>query len=158
MLDEPSRLEQEVLGAFPYQHNEAVLHTDTSLLPQRRLAWAAWNYLVSEETNRPVTLTYNMNILQGLSSNEQYLVTLNNSSAIAEDKIIKRIDYSHPVFTPESVSAQMKHSQVNGTRRTWYCGAYWRNGFHEDGVVSAINAVENFNEYQHAQFSLRRAG
>ena len=99
-----------------------------------------------------------MNILQGLDSEEQYLVTLNNRQAIAEEKIIKTIDYTHPVFTPDSVSAQMKHAEVNGTRHTWYCGAYWRNGFHEDGVVSAINAVEHFNEYQHEQLSLRRAG
>ena len=157
MLDEPTQLEQKVLGAFPYQLNEAVLHTDTRLLPERRQAWAAWNYLLPEERNKLVTLTYNMNILQGLDSKEQYLVTLNNSEAIAEDKIIKTIDYTHPVFTPDSVSAQMKHAEVNGTQRTWYCGAYWRNGFHEDGVVSAINAVEHFNEYQHEQLSLRRA-
>jgi predicted NAD/FAD-binding protein len=158
MLDEPTQLEQEVLSAFPYQLNEAVLHTDTSLLPEHRRAWAAWNYLLPEERNKLVTLTYNMNILQGLDSEEQYLVTLNNRQAIAEEKIIKTIDYTHPVFTPDSVSAQMKHAEVNGTRHTWYCGAYWRNGFHEDGVVSAINAVEHFNEYQHEQLSLRRAG
>ena len=158
MLDKPTRLEEEVLGAFPYQRNEAVLHTDTSLLPRRRLAWAAWNYLIPEQKNDLVTLTYNMNILQGLSSKEQFLVTLNNHDTIDSDKIIKRIDYDHPVFTPGSVTAQMKHAEVNGTLRTWYCGAYWRNGFHEDGVVSAINAVKHFNEYQNEELSLRRTG
>lgn len=157
MLDAPTALEREVLAAFPYQENEAVLHTDTRMLPDKRLAWAAWNYLIPASRRELVTLTYNMNILQGLESQKQYLVTLNNTAAIDDSKIIKRINYSHPVFTPGSISAQMKHADVNGTQRTWYCGAYWRNGFHEDGVVSAMNAVKHFNEEQDAQLSLRRA-
>ena len=84
-------------------------------------------------------------------------VTLNNTAAIDADKILKTVNYEHPLFTPESVAAQARHKEINGTWRTWYCGAYWRNGFHEDGVVSALEAVEHFNESMYEQLHLRRA-
>ena len=159
MLTEPTRLEQEVLGAIPYQHNEVVLHTDTSLLPQNRRTWAAWNYLRKRGDNGQVTVTYNMNILQKLQSDTTFCVTLNDTPNINPDRILRRIRYQHPVFTTEGMRAQQRQQEVNGTQRTWYCGAYWRYGFHEDGVVSALNALQDFKEtIEHAQPHLRRAG
>ncbi len=152
-----------MLGAIRYQDNEAVLHTDESLMPRRRLAWSAWNYHLLDhrydhEPGR-VALTYNMNILQGLDAPVQFCVTLNNTAAIDPSKIIGSYRYSHPVFTPAAVSAQQRHSQVNGEKRTWYCGAYWRYGFHEDGVVSALSALRQFKEQtRYEQRDLRRAG
>ena len=157
MLEQPTGAESETLGAITYQKNEAILHTDTTLLPKRKLAWAAWNYHILKQQRERVALTYNMNILQCIDAPVTFNVTLNNSDAINPDKILKRIEYSHPMFTPESVAAQQRHHEVNGTNRTWYCGAYWRNGFHEDGVVSAIEAVEHFNEAMYEELHLRRA-
>jgi predicted NAD/FAD-binding protein len=157
IIDQPTTAEKQVLGAIPYQTNEAVLHTDISLLPQRRLAWAAWNYHILKENRDRVALTYNMNILQGIESPVTFNVTLNNSDAIDPSKIIKRVQYEHPVFTPDSVSAQQCHDKINGTGLTWYCGAYWRNGFHEDGVTSALDAVKHFKETINEKLHLRRA-
>jgi predicted NAD/FAD-binding protein len=146
MLRDASPLEREVLGAIPYQHNDVVLHTDTSLLPRRRLAWSAWNYHRLAGDNAAVAVTYNMNLLQGLSTQQTYLVTLNNSAAINPDKIIKRLSYDHPVFTQDGIAAQRRQGEINGVRRSYFCGAYWRYGFHEDGVVSALNALAHFRE------------
>ena len=146
MLRDASPLEREVLGAIPYQHNDVVLHTDTSLLPRRRLAWSAWNYHRLAGDNAAVAVTYNMNLLQGLSTQQTYLVTLNNSAAINPDKIIKRLSYDHPVFTQDGIAAQQRQGEINGVRRSYFCGAYWRYGFHEDGVVSALNALAHFRE------------
>ncbi len=158
MLDTPSRCEREVLGAITYQHNEVVLHTDVNLLPQRRLAWAAWNYHRRKNPLEPVAVTYNMNMLQGLDAADTFCVTLNNSAAVRADRIIKRVRYDHPVYTTASIAAQQRHSEINGAYRTYYCGAYWRNGFHEDGVVSALEAVKLFRERNsYAQQSVRRA-
>jgi predicted NAD/FAD-binding protein len=147
--------EREVLGAIPYQRNEAVLHTDTRMLPRRKRAWAAWNYHVDDDTTAPVALTYNMNILQGLDAPEPFLVTLNRTQAIDPNRVIRRMVYHHPLFTPASVAAQARHAEVNGTLGTFYCGAYWRNGFHEDGVVSAIEAIKHFRTW--AESGARRA-
>lgn len=152
MLADPTPQEREVLGAMGYQHNEAVLHTDTSLMPKRRRAWAAWNYNIPtdlENHDGKVTLTYNMNILQSLQAREQYCVTLNNTAAIDARKILRVIDYDHPIFTERAVAAQKRHREINGARRTYFCGAYWRYGFHEDGVVSAIDALHHFEEDLH---------
>lgn len=145
MLSDPSPSEREVLGAIRYQKNEAVLHTDTAILPRRRRAWAAWNYHVLPEHEGPVALTYNMNILQSLHASETYCVTLNRTKDIDPARILKRLVYHHPLFTPAAVAAQKRHSELNGARRTYYCGAYWRFGFHEDGVVSALAALRDFN-------------
>jgi predicted NAD/FAD-binding protein len=157
MIEKPSAAETEVLSAIPYQKNEAVLHTDTALLPERRLAWAAWNYHILKENRDRVALTYNMNILQGIDAPVTFNVTLNNSDSIDPSRIIKRVEYEHPVFTPDSVAAQQRHGEINGTDNTWYCGAYWRNGFHEDGVVSALDAVTHFKETINEELHLRRA-
>ena len=158
MLGDATKQEQEVLGAIPYQENTAVLHTDKTILPERRLAWAAWNYHLLQESSSRVALTYNMNILQGLDTPEQFCVTLNNDSAIDESRIIKRMRYHHPVYTPTGMAAQQRQKEINGTNRTYFCGAYWRYGFHEDGVVSALNAIKHFNEHNYEQLHLRRAG
>lgn len=158
MLDDPTDSEQSVLGGIRYQDNEAVLHTDESVLPRRKRAWASWNYFVPEDSMSHVAVSYNMNILQRLNSNKTYVVTLNDDSRISPGKIIRRIRYQHPVFTRETIAAQTRQAEVNADR-TFFCGAYWRNGFHEDGVVSALNAVGHFEErLQHGELHLRRAG
>ncbi|UGS35884.1 NAD(P)/FAD-dependent oxidoreductase [Capillimicrobium parvum] len=138
MLADPSDREHEILGAIPYQLNEAVLHTDRRMLPRRRRAWASWNYhLLEAPAGRP-TLTYHMNRLQSLDPGCDLCVTLNHTAAIDPGHVLKTIRYAHPVFTPEGVAAQARHHEISGPRtRTHYCGAYWGWGFHEDGVVSA---------------------
>ena len=156
MLTDATRSEREILSALPYQHNTAVLHTDASILPRRRLAWAAWNYHLLPREQGRVPVTYNMNILQGLDAPVQFCVTLNNGSAIDPERIIKQISYHHPIFTPEGIAAQQRQHEINGVNRTYYCGAYWRYGFHEDGVISALAALDHFQEQSHAQLSLSR--
>ena len=159
MLAAPTRQEREVLGAIPYQHNEVVLHTDTSLLPKSRRAWAAWNYLRRQGDSGRVSVTYNMNILQKLQSGTTFCVTLNDTQHINPDRILRQIHYQHPVFSAAGVAAQQRQQEINGRHRTWYCGAYWRYGFHEDGVISALNALRDYREHlEHAQSNLRRAG
>ena len=158
LLSDPSDAERDVLGAIEYQQNEAVLHTDASVLPKRRLAWAAWNYHLPTDTANRVPVTYNMNILQRFNSDIEYCVTLNNDHHIDPAKIIRRIRYDHPVYRRETIAAQARQAEIN-CDRTFYCGAYWRNGFHEDGVVSTLNAVQHFEErLKHAELHLRRAG
>ena len=158
LLRDPTPVETEVLGAIRYQPNEAVLHTDATVLPRRRRAWAAWNYLIPEDRNGHVAVSYNMNILQGLDASETYVVTLNDDGRIDPGKVIRRIQYDHPMYTLETIAAQRRQQEVN-CDRTYYCGAYWRNGFHEDGVVSALDAVAHFEErLEREELYLRRAG
>ncbi|WBA10229.1 NAD(P)/FAD-dependent oxidoreductase [Salinivibrio kushneri] len=148
MLADPSEAEQQVLGAIPYQDNEVVLHTDTSLLPKRQGAWASWNYhlpLSDKIDTEPAALTYNMNILQSIQAPETFCVTLNQTDRIEPSKILKQFVYAHPVFNTDSVAAQQQRHRVNGQQRSWFCGAYWYNGFHEDGVRSALDVVEGIN-------------
>ncbi|NNJ94146.1 MAG: NAD(P)-binding protein [Halobacteria archaeon] len=159
LLSDPDRAERDVLGAIPYQNNDVVLHTDISLLPEHRRTWAAWNYRRRRDSQRRVSVTYNMNMLQGIDAAETFCVTLNDTDNIDPGCIISRLQYEHPVYTPDGVAAQKRHGEINGRHRTWYCGAYWRYGFHEDGVVSALTAIEDFREHlKHAQPSLLRAG
>jgi predicted NAD/FAD-binding protein len=141
LLRDPSPAETEVLGAIPYQQNDTILHTDTRLMPKRRKAWAAWNYHRPIEAVSDVSVTYNLTTLQNIPTDTQFLVTLNGSKAIDPDKIIQRISYEHPVFNLESMAAQQRWADINGVQRTWYCGAYWGYGFHEDGVNSAIRVL-----------------
>jgi uncharacterized protein len=145
LLSDPSPREREVLGAIPYQHNEAVLHTDSTLLPRRRGARAAWNFHLLREPKPLSTVTYYMNHLQRLNADRDFCVTLNRSEAIDPTKIIRTISYAHPVFTPQGVAVQPQQSAIGGLEgRTHYCGAYWGWGFHEDGVLSALRACEPF--------------
>jgi len=142
MLADPSEAELEVLAAIPYQRNEAVLHTDTSLLPRRRTAWASWNFHLTERPTDRTTVTYWMNNLQRLRADREFLLTLNREEEIDPAKVLRRFTYEHPVYTAEGVRAQGRHAEISGVRRTHYCGAYWGWGFHEDGVLSAIRACE----------------
>ncbi|GBL39866.1 hypothetical protein EMGBD2_11240 [Nitrospirota bacterium] len=146
MLDDPSPSENDILGAIRYQENEAVLHTDASLLPRRKLAWAAWNYhLLPTQPDRAV-VTYHMNRLERLSSPHEFCVTLNHTQAIDPAKILRRITYHHPVYSQEAVAAQKRHNEISGINRTSYCGAYWGFGFHEDGVKSALAVCKPFGK------------
>ena len=144
LLKDPSNDEKSVLEAMPYQKNTAIVHTDVTLMPKIKKTWSSWNYLLSGDQNRPVTLTYNMNILQSLDAKPDFLVTLNSLNEINPSKIIKKIDYSHPLFTVNGVHAQKKKNQISGQNNTYYCGAYWGNGFHEDGVNSALDVCKAF--------------
>ena len=146
LLADPTPKEQEILGAIPYQENEAVLHTDTRLLPRRKLAWAAWNYHLPTQPQTRVAVTYNMNLLQNLDAPVTFCVTLNRSEAIDPARVLYRTTYHHPVFTDEGVRAQARRSEISGVNRTWYCGAYWRYGFHEDGVNSGLAVARGLLE------------
>jgi predicted NAD/FAD-binding protein len=147
ILDQPTPLEEEILSSIPYQKNTALLHYDESILPVRKNAWSSWNYMLDRDVSRPVSLTYNMNILQSLNSNRTFCVSLNSSDLIDKSKVIKSLEYEHPLFTLEGVKAQKRKHQISGINNTYFCGAYWRNGFHEDGVVSALDVCESFGEY-----------
>ncbi|MBK8180664.1 MAG: FAD-dependent oxidoreductase [Planctomycetes bacterium] len=152
LLEDPSDAEREVLGAIEYQENEAVLHTDARLLPRLPKARAAWNYHVRspEETHGPggsrVAVSYWMNSLQSLTAREQYLVTLNRTASIDPSRILARMTYHHPVYTLAGLAAQKRKREISGVRRTHYCGAYWGFGFHEDGVVSALDVAASFGQ------------
>ncbi|HEY7776765.1 MAG TPA: FAD-dependent oxidoreductase, partial [Kineobactrum sp.] len=141
MLEDPSPEETSVLAALPYQNNEVVLHTDTRLLPKNRKTWSSWNYRLGVDEQRAV-VTYNMNILQGLQAPETFCVTLNDTRAINPNRILGTFNYAHPVFSLAGVAAQGRWGEINGQRNTWYCGAYWHNGFHEDGVTSALRVAD----------------
>ena len=143
MIKSPTDAEKQILGAIKYQDNEVVLHTDASVMPKRKIAWAAWNYHLLEGDQSRVPVTYNMNILQSLDCEDQFCVTLNNTDAIDQSKVLKRLNYHHPIYTKESVAAQARHAEINANR-FYFCGAYWRYGFHEDGVVSALEAIKQF--------------
>jgi predicted NAD/FAD-binding protein len=156
LLEDATPLESATLGAIPYQASQMVLHTDASLLPRRRKAWAAWNYHLLPDalpcqhavggSVNAATVTYNMNILQRISAPHTFCVTLNRPDDIDPSLVLKRLTYHHPVYTPEGLAAQGRHWEVNGVRRTYFCGAYWRYGFHEDGVASALAALEHFEK------------
>ena len=145
MLADATPGERELLGAFPYQRNDAVLHTDVSLLPRRRAAWASWNYHVLDQPTGRTTVTYHLNRLQRLHAAPQFFVTLNLGQRIDPQLVIERIAYEHPVYTPQGVAAQRRITEISGMRgRTHFCGAYWGWGFHEDGVQSGLRVAESF--------------
>ena len=146
MLADPDRSEQEILGAIAYQPNQVMLHTDRSLLPARRSVWASWNYHIPATETGRVALTYDMNILQSLKASEEFLVTLNQADRIDRQKVIRDLLYHHPVYTPRSLAARKRLSEINGRRNTFYCGAYWGYGFHEDGVNSALEVCKHFGK------------
>jgi predicted NAD/FAD-binding protein len=146
LLSDKTATESEILGAIPYQENTIFLHHDASLMPKKKLAWAAWNYHVTNPHSEQVAVTYNMNILQNLQSKEPLLVTLNHTKLINPAKVIKRLKYMHPVYTLAGAAAQARHVEISGKNRTGFAGAYWRNGFHEDGVVSALEAIKHFEQ------------
>lgn len=139
LLADASANERDILGAIAYQANDVVLHTDASLLPRNRKAWAAWNAYIPEVPEAPCTVSYCMNLLQGLTSPEPFVVTLNRSDAIDPAKVLRTMRYDHPVYTRGSVAAQGRKAEIQGVNCTWFAGAYWGWGFHEDGMRSAVD-------------------
>ncbi len=146
LLADASPAEHEVLGALPYQKNDVALHTDTSLLPRRRRAWGAWNYHVTADPAAPAVVTYDMNVLQSLDAPDTFCVTLNGGHLIDPARVLGRVRYAHPIATIEGESARAARGRISGAHRTHYCGAYWGNGFHEDGVVSGLAVVREIEE------------
>jgi predicted NAD/FAD-binding protein len=144
LLGDASDREREILGAIPYQANEAVLHTDVRLLPRRRRAWASWNYHLLAEPSGLATVTYHMNRLQALRADREFMVTLNRSEAIDPARVLRRFRYAHPVYTAAGARAQARVHEISGVGRTHFCGAYWGYGFHEDGVVSGLRVARRF--------------
>jgi predicted NAD/FAD-binding protein len=146
LLTDATPLEQEVLGAFPYAPNDVVLHSDPTLMPRSRAAWASWNYHRLADDPDRVVMTYNQNRLQRLPSRVPYLVTLNRTAAVAADRIQARFTYHHPQYDPRAVALQPLQSRINCMNHTHFCGAYWGYGFHEDGVTSALRVARAFGE------------
>ena len=142
ILGDATETERSVLGALPYRDNEVILHTDVRLLPKTQRAWSSWNYRLKPGSGR-ATVTYNMNILQGLDAPETFCVTLNDTASINPRRILGRFNYAHPQFTLTGMQAQQRWSDVNGQNGTWFCGAYWQNGFHEDGLSSGLRVAES---------------
>lgn len=146
LLAEPTRIEKDILGALPYADNDVVLHTDTRLLPQRPLAWASWNYRLGGPADQPAAVTYNMNILQSIQSETTFCVSLNQTALIDPSKILARYTYAHPQYSLAGTQAQARWEELLGANHSYFCGAYWANGFHEDGVVSALRVAREFGE------------
>lgn len=147
MLADPSENEKDILEAIPYQKNTTVLHTDSSLLPRCRRAWASWNYHIPTESQSKLALTYYMNMLQSLSSPVDFCVTLNRTDDIDPSLRIVSMVYEHPIYTTQTPAAQDRHAEISGKNHTHYCGAYWGYGFHEDGVNSALAVCRSFGKY-----------
>jgi predicted NAD/FAD-binding protein len=141
LLAKPSKLQQAVLSEFDYSSNDTYLHSDISVMPKSKVAWSSWNYVIKDEKQKNATVTYNMNILQKISSKFNFLVSLNIPDEIDERKVIKKIRYHHPIFNLSTYSAQKKHNKICADG-IGFAGAYWGNGFHEDGVLSALNAIK----------------
>ncbi|WP_421206691.1 NAD(P)/FAD-dependent oxidoreductase [Aeromonas enteropelogenes] len=144
LLADASERERAILGAMPYQANDVWLHTDATCLPVRRKAWASWNYQLSDDDGARPLVSYNMNILQGVSSPDPFCVSLNPAGRVDESKVLRRFVYHHPVFNQSSIAAQQRRPEICGQRHTHFCGAYWYNGFHEDGVRSALDVARRF--------------
>lgn len=151
LLADADRAEREVLGAIHYQPNEVVLHTDERLLPRNRKAWAAWNAHVSTDPWQPCTVSYCMNLLQGIDSQRPLVVTLNRRDLIRPEHVLRVMQYAHPVLDHLMVRAQGQRGLIQGQRRTWFAGAYWGWGFHEDGIRSARDMVQAFEASLHAE-------
>lgn len=144
LLAEPSDKEQEILQQMPYSDNEVVLHLDEAMLPSKRLSWASWNYQLTGDTEKPAAVTYDMNILMGLDAPHTFCVTLNQTEQINQDKILAKFNYHHPVISPDSYQAQQRRSEICGHTGIHFAGAYWYQGFHEDGVRSALDVAARF--------------
>ncbi|MCA9034502.1 MAG: FAD-dependent oxidoreductase [Planctomycetaceae bacterium] len=144
MLDAPTKAQQEILTGFPYSKSTAVLHTDTRLLPRRQAAWSSWNYRILKDQQDLATVTYDMNILQHLATEKTYCVTLNHTEAIRDECVLAEFNYSHPIFTTSRHRLQQRHNELIRANRLSFCGAYWGNGFHEDGVNSALSVCQGF--------------
>ena len=146
IIENPTKNEKEILGAIPYQKNISILHWDSSVLPKKKRAWASWNYRKLVKPIGKTTVTYNMNMLQALEAKKIFCVSLNMENLIDPNKIIKKIIYHHPIYTIESIAAQKRLHEINGTDRIHFCGAYWGSGFHEDGLKSALEVCRQFGK------------
>jgi predicted NAD/FAD-binding protein len=140
-IEDKSTEEEEILSLFNYEENLAVLHYDSNLMPKSEKSWASWNYLLKEGSDK-VSLTYWMNKLQPIDEKYPLFVTMNPTMDIDENKVIKKIEYTHPIFNHNSIAAQKRIKSINGSNKIWYCGAYLRYGFHEDGLLSAVKVAE----------------
>ncbi|MET0934841.1 MAG: dehydrogenase, partial [Luteibacter sp.] len=145
LLGDADGAERSILGAMTYQANDTVLHTDASMLPRSRKAWAAWNAFIPKEPGDACTVSYCMNLLQGIESPDPFVVTLNRTDAIDPARILRRMSYEHPVYSHASVAAQTRKAEIQGVRRVWFAGAYWGWGFHEDGMRSAVELAHDFD-------------
>ncbi len=145
LLEDVNQDEKMVLSAMPYSANTVVLHTDKKLLPKRKKAWASWNYQLSHDRNKSASVTYNMNILQGIQSKHTFCVTLNQNDDIDPKEILREFTYHHPVFSSASIKAQQQRHLICGHNHTHFAGAYWHSGFHEDGVRSAVEVAKRFD-------------
>jgi predicted NAD/FAD-binding protein len=146
LLADPSDAERSVLGTIRYQENHTVLHTDASVLPSKKAAWASWNYHIPKKELGRVAVTYDMNILQSFQAPVEFCVSLNLESRLEPSKIIRKMVYHHPVYCPESLAARRRLKEINGFNRTFFAGAYWGYGFHEDGVNSALEVCRHFGK------------
>ena len=147
LIEEPAAVEKDILSGLSYQENDVILHCDDTLMPERKLAWASWNFLAGERSaNQPPIVTYCMNILQSIKSELPLLVSLNARHKIDPEKILRELKYSHPVYSYQAIKSQSRRSEICGTNRFHYCGAYWYSGFHEDGVKSALDVAARFGE------------
>ncbi|MDZ3992158.1 NAD(P)/FAD-dependent oxidoreductase [Pseudomonas sp. Teo4] len=147
LLESPSAKERELLGALRYASNDVLLHTDTRLLPRRRKAWASWNYRLGGAPHAPAALTYNMNILQGIEAPVTFCVSLNQTALVDPAQVLARFEYAHPQYSLAALAAQARQDELQGQQHSYFCGAYWANGFHEDGVVSALRVARHFGEH-----------
>ncbi|MBV9697702.1 MAG: FAD-dependent oxidoreductase [Gammaproteobacteria bacterium] len=141
LLEDASEAERQVLGAIAYQPNEVLLHADTAVLPRTRAAWAAWNARVPRSADEPCRVSYCMNLLQGLPGPETYIVTLNPGQSVRPETVLRRLRYAHPLYSVGAVAAQQRRAELQGQRCTWFAGAYWGWGFHEDGLRSAVDVA-----------------
>lgn len=148
LIDTPSVLETDILSAIPFEPNQATLHTDASVLPQRKAAWSSWNYHVATG-NQPAALSYHMNALQGIDAPVEFCVSINQNDRIAPESILYQTDYSHPVYTLKSVAARQRWGDISGVDRFHFCGAYWEHGFHEDGVRSGLRVANSIDGRKH---------
>ncbi len=146
LLADATEQERDLLARFPYQSNQAILHVDSSVLPRRRRAWASWNYHIPDAEDQPVAVTYDLNRLQRLGAPHPICLTLNGGPSVDPDRILQVFEFEHPTFGPGTIQAQESYEQINGVRRTYFCGAYWGYGFHEDGVRSALAVCRHFGK------------
>ena len=147
LIRDPTALERQVLGAIPYRRNEAAVHTDRSVLPRRRLAWASWNCYRAPGSGREASVTYNLNLLQHLQSPEPICVTLNPLRRLRREKVITTVSFAHPVFSAGAFAAQGRVAELNAAGNRFYCGAWTGWGFHEDGLASGLTAAESLREW-----------
>jgi predicted NAD/FAD-binding protein len=144
LLGDPSTDERDILGAFQYTPNLAVLHDDRALMPRRRSVWASWNYVAgsADDDSAPLCVSYWMNKLQSLKTKRQLFVTLNPSVPPKPESIIRAIEYTHPLFDSAALAAQDDLWKLQGVRNTWFCGSYFGYGFHEDALQSGLSVAE----------------